>query len=163
MRSQTQFWHSWLCMTMTFEILKQKADMLEFAFSASTNSSPFSSSRQRYLPVVMWRIRKDCPHLMWPPLQLPTGTKEWAAVYCKVTKNEWLQYTCCQIKTLTRYVMAPVSIRIEHDCIQPLLHNEQLWKKKNPTRLSMTNLSWQIPTCQAESDIQSTVKITKIY
>ncbi|TNN51118.1 hypothetical protein EYF80_038695 [Liparis tanakae] len=33
---------------MTFEILTQKADILELAFSGSTSSSPFSSSRQSH-------------------------------------------------------------------------------------------------------------------
>lgn len=34
-------------MTLTLEILKQKADILALAFSESTTISPFSSSRQR--------------------------------------------------------------------------------------------------------------------
>lgn len=55
---------------LTFEARKQKADSLVFAFSGSTTKRPFSSSRHRYRPVVMWRIRKDCPHFMWLPLQL---------------------------------------------------------------------------------------------
>lgn len=55
---------------LTFEARKQKADCLVLALSGSTTSRPFSSSRHRYRPVVMWRIRKDCPHFMWLPLQL---------------------------------------------------------------------------------------------
>lgn len=57
-------------LTLTFEIRKQKADSLVLALSGSTTNRPFSSSRHRYRPVVMWRIRKDCPHFMWLPLQL---------------------------------------------------------------------------------------------
>lgn len=78
-------------MSVTFEILKQKADILEFAFSASTKRSPLSSSRKRYRPVVMWRIRKDCPHLMWLPLQLQKSTQAhtWATLTVSVNALYW--------------------------------------------------------------------------
>lgn len=55
---------------LTFETRKQKADNLVLALSGSTTNRPFSSSRHRYRPVVMWRIRNDWPHFMWLPLQL---------------------------------------------------------------------------------------------
>lgn len=55
---------------LTFDTRKQKAESLVLAFSGSTTNRPFSSSRHRYRPVVMWRIRKDWPHFMWLPLQL---------------------------------------------------------------------------------------------
>lgn len=58
---------------LTLEARKQKADCLVLALSGSTTSRPFSSSRHRYRPVVMWRMRKDCPHFMWLPLQLCGG------------------------------------------------------------------------------------------
>lgn len=59
-----------LLLILTFDTRKQKAESLVLAFSGSTTNRPFSSSRHRYRPVVMWRIRKDWPHFMWLPLQL---------------------------------------------------------------------------------------------
>lgn len=57
-------------MLFTFDALKQKAVDFVSDFSLSTIASPSSSLRAKYLPVVICRRRKGCPHLMLLPLQL---------------------------------------------------------------------------------------------
>lgn len=75
---------------LTFETRKQNADNLVLAFSGSTTNRPFSSSRHKYRPVVMWRIRKDCPHFMWLPLQLQSifKCKHYTAQYINALSGQ---------------------------------------------------------------------------
>lgn len=64
------------------------------ALSGSTTNRPFSSSRHRYRPVVMWRIRNDCPHFMWLPLQLQAQIllsrwADWSLMLCYSCYKHW--------------------------------------------------------------------------
>lgn len=109
----------------TLEARKQKAEFFVFAFSGSTIRSPFSSSRHRYLPVVMWRTLKDWPHFMWLPLHLCTlrlniSSKGEKHYFC-------LSRICCIKIAPTRCEEAPVSREIWRGCTRLHLHSVHFW------------------------------------
>lgn len=104
----------------TFDARKQKADSLVFAFSGSRTIRPFSSSRHRYRPVVMWRTRKDWPHFMWLPLQLQRHNRHMNYQVKNIYYHSYEMRDC-----LTRFSEAQVSTMNGPDYIPPHLHTVQ--------------------------------------